>query len=199
MAIDVISMPFIRQEDRICVQKDAVPEAATQVWLAGSLVFTSGTGASTVLTKAATGQALIYGMSPDPAKGSGTNVNLLKPPFALFGLNHFPFDLRDRIIEINIANDSASGATVGTVNGPTWAGGGTNGVALAPGFFGRIVTPTSGTYLDYQFFDVGPTVPASATKVATHIFEIVALAPGKSVTDNNPRVYVKLLEERLQG
>lgn len=199
MALIGIQMPFIRQEDRICVQKDAVPEAATQTWLAGSLVFTSGTGASVVLTKAATAQPLIYGQSPDASKGSATSAELLRPPFALFGLNHFCFDLRDRILEINISNDSASGATLGTANGPTWAGGGTNGVALAPGFFGRIVTPTSGTYVNYQFFDVGATVPASATLVATHIFEVIALAPGQSVNDNNPRIYVKVIEARIQG
>lgn len=204
MAIARIAMPFIVQEGPghgICVQKDAVPEAATQVWLAGALVFTSGTGASVVLNKAAASQALIYGQSPDASKGSGTVANLLKPPFALFGLNHFPFDLRDRILEINVADDSLAGATIGLTTGPTWAGGGTNGQALAPGMFGRLIVPTSGTYLDYNFFNAhnAGVAPASTTQAATHIFEIIALAPGQSVNDNNPRIWVKLAENRIQG
>lgn len=189
-----IRMPFIRMEhgsNSPCVQKDPVPEAGSSVWLAGTLCYTSGTGASTVLNKCASDAVLCYGQSPDAAKGVAATSVLLEPPRALFGLNHYCFDVRDRIIEINISNASASGANIGLTTGVTWAGGGTNGVALAPGQQYGLITPTSGTYLDYQMLDV--------TDTTNLLFEIVALAPGQATTDNNPRVWVKIIPTKIQG
>lgn len=199
MALIPISMPFIREEsgsNHPTVQKDALPEAGSSSWLKGTLVYTSGTGASTVLNKLATAGTVIYGQSPDVSHTSGTG----NWPDAPFGLNHYPFDLRDRILEINI---SGSQGTIGTTSGATWAGGGTNGVALAPGQQYGVLTPTSGVYQNYQLLDVSNTTQK--------VFEIVALAPGgpnlggtsfsstQSVNDNNPRVWVKVIPGVLQG
>jgi len=197
MAIAAISMPFIRMEggnNEPCVQKDAVAEAAAQTWLKDSLVYiVVGAGGVPTLNKVATGGVLVYGQSPDPSVGTGLST----PPTKLFGTNHFAFDVRDRIIEINIASATAGGGTgaqIGTANGVTWAGGGTNGVGaggMGPGQQYGIYVPTSGTYNNYQFLDVN--------NVATPLFEIVSLAPGMGVNDNNPRVWVKIIPTKIQG
>ena len=200
MAIaSIIGQPFIREEaggNQPCVQKDPVTEVAATSWLPMSLVYTSGTGASIVLNPVITAGTVVYGMSPDSAKGSATAAALLTPPFALFGLFHYPFDLRDRIIEINIASSTATVTTIGTVNGVTYAGGGTNGVALAPGAQYGILRATSGPYIGMQFLDVNNTTQK--------IFEIVGLAPATALTvngatDNNPRVLVKVIPTVIQG
>lgn len=186
-----IGAPFIRKEhgsNEPAVQKDAVPEnGTTQVWLQDALVYTSGTGASTVLNELATAGTVIYGQSPDAAKGTGD----LNPPNALFGANHFCFDLEDRILEMNIASSTAGIGTIGTVNGVTWAGGGTNGVALAPGQQYGVINPTTGPYKGKQMVDVNNTTQK--------LFTIVALAPNQATTDNNPRVYVKVIPTVIQG
>lgn len=189
MAIEsVIRNPFIIQEDGAnepSVQKDPVPEnSTTQVWLDNGLVYTSGTGASVVLNGLATAGTVIYGQSPDAAKGTGSLV----VPNALFGNNHYPFDVRNRIIEINI---SGSQATIGTSSGATYAGGGTNGVALAPGQQYGVLTPTTGTYANVNFLDVSNT--------SQKLFEIVRLAPNRATTDNNPRVWIKVIPTVIQG
>lgn len=189
--IQNIQMPIIRSEggsNEPAVMKDVLPEAATQTWLAGSLVYTSGTGASVVLNKLATAGTVMYGQSPDKSHYLGTG----NWPDAPFGTNHYPFDLRDRILEINI---SGSVATIGTSSGATYAGGGTNGVALAPGQQYGVVTPTTGTYLNYQLLDVSNTTQK--------VFEIVSLAVTpqnpQTTTDNNPRVWVKVIPGVIQG
>lgn len=196
MAIARITFPFIIQEsasNNPAVQKDAVPEAAAQNWLPQSLVFTSGTGSAVVLNVVPTAGTLVYGLSPDGAKGTTSPAIALQPPQALFGLNHFPFDLRDRILEINAVSGTAGNAVIGTANGVTWAGGGTNGVALAPGQKYGCFRASAGTYDKIQFLDVNNTTAAQ------QLFEIVALAPNQAVGDQNPRVWVKIVEDKIQG
>lgn len=173
------------------IQKDPLPEKASQDWFAGSFVYRSGTGASAVIETCLSDSVLCYGASPDRAYGSGTAASLLKPPNTLFGLNHYPFDPRDVIFSVNISNASASGANLYTTSGVTWAGGGTNGVALAPGQQYGLIRPTSGTYQGIQLLDV--------TDTTNKFFEIVGLAPYQSVDDNNPRVLVKILPTIIQG
>lgn len=197
MAIATIAMPFIRQEagsNQPAVMKDGVPEINGTSWLPQTLVYTSGTGVNTVLNPCATGAVLCYGQAPGASKG--TNI---RPPDHLFGTAvvgantlavHFPFDVRDRILEIN-ASHAANFALTGTASGVTWAGGGTGGVALAAGQRYGIMRPTSGTYLNYQFLDV--------SNVATPLFEIVALAPNQAAGDNNPRLWVKVIPTLIQG
>lgn len=183
------------------VQKGPYTEASSQTWLAFSLVQLTGTGASVVLQRCAADATAVAGLAPQAAVGTASNANLLKPPFALFGTSHYPFDLRDVILEVTISNASLSGANIGA-NGVTWAGGGTSGVALAPGQQYGLITLTSGTYSGYQFLDV--------TETTAKIFEIVALAPwaatntpggrvAQATTDNNPRVWVKMMPASLQG
>lgn len=167
------------------VQKDPVVENGTsQTWLKSSFVFTSGTGASVVLNGLATAGTVIYGLAPASAVGTGAT----NPPATLFGNTHYPFDPRDRIFAINI---SGSQATIGTTNGATWAGGGTNGVALAPGQQYGNLTPTSGTYANINFLDVSNTTQK--------VYEIVRLDPGNLTSDNNPRVWVKVIPTVIQG
>lgn len=196
MAYIPIKQPFIIAEagsNQTAVQKDAVPETASSSWLPQSLCYTSGTGASTVLNVCLSAAVLCYGMSPDAARSAGAASPAditLKPPQSLYGLNHYPFDLRDRIIEMNIASSSASGATIGLSTAPTWAGG-TPAVALAPGQQYGIVRPTSGTYAGYQLVNIQDT--------STKLVEIVALAPGQLTTDYNPRVWVKIIPTLIQG
>lgn len=189
MAIEsTIRNPFIVEEagsNQPSVQKPPITENGTsQTWLDNGLVYTSGSGASVVLNGLATAGTVIYGQSPDAAKGTGSLV----VPNALFGANHYPFDCRDRILEINI---SGSQATIGTTSGATWAGGGTNGVALAPGQQYGVLTPTTGTYANVNFLDVSNT--------SQKLFELVQLAPGRATTDNNPRVWVKVIPTVLQA
>jgi hypothetical protein len=192
MAIAQIAMPFIRHErtgSSPAVQKVAVPEKATpETWLAGALVQLTAGAVPATLTVCPTAGVLCFGQSPDAAKGSSTPSNLLTPPYTLFGLNHFVFDVKDRIIEINAA---AALTNVGTTNGVTWAGGGTGGVALAAGQKYGLLTGTTGTYNKYQFMDV--------TNTTNLFFEVVGLAPFQSVDDNNPRVLVKILDAVLQN
>lgn len=186
-------MPFIRFEhgsNSPAVQKDKVLEAASQSFLAGALLYTSGTGASTVIQRCASDAVLVYGMAARNAFTATSGV-LTLPPNSLDGAYHYPFDVRDRIIEINISNSSASGAQTGTTSGVTWAGGGTGGVALAPGQQYGIITHTSGTYSGMQFLDVSETT--------AKVFEIVGLAPDQATTDNNPRVWVKVIPACIQG
>lgn len=194
MAAIPIAMPSLRAEgpsgNSQTVQKDPVTEANTQAWLAHSFVQTSGTGAAVALQRCASAATAIYGFSVDAAKGTGTAAALLTPPFTLFGLLHYCFDPRDRIFEINATNGSASGANIGAT-GVTYAGGGTGGVALAVGQQYGILTMTSGTYSGYQTLDV--------TNTTQKVFEIVALAPGQLTTDNNPRLWVKVIASVIQG
>lgn len=191
MAVSIIiAGPIIREESGagIPVQKDPVTEASSMAWPKSAFVYTSGTGASVVLNGLATAGTVIYGLAPAAAIGTGKST----PPDALFGLTHYPFDVRDRIIEMNI---SGSQATIGTASGATFAGGGTNGVALAPGQQYGVLVPTSGTYKGIAFVDVSNTTQK--------VFEIVSIAQNSqyviATTDNNTRVWVKVIASVIQG
>lgn len=192
MPVAKISMPFILRErgsNEPCSQKDSIPEVASAVWKAGALCFTSGTGAATVLNPCATAATLVYGQSPDAAKFGGNT----RPPDALFGLNHFCFAVLDRVLEVNAASQTAGVGALGTANGVTYLGGGTNGVALAPGQrYGLWVAP-SGPFAGIQFLDVNNVT------LAQQLFEIVAIAPNQSTADNNPRIEVRVVVDKIQG
>jgi hypothetical protein len=193
MSLIAVAMPRMAQppgSNQPFVQRDKVLEGTTQTWLKNSLVQITGTGASVVLQRAASAATVIYGLAPQAAAGSGTADALVVPPAFLFGRYHYPFDLRDVILEITATNGSASGANIGA-NGVTWAGGGTGGVALAPGQQYGLLTMTSGTYDKYQTLDV--------TNTTQKVFEIVRLAPGMLTSDNNPRLWVKVIPTALQG
>lgn len=193
MALITVAQPYLRAEgpsaNSQTVQKDPLAEAASQTWLANSFVQVTGTAPGT-LQRCAAAATTIYGLARDAAKGSTTAAALLVPPFTLFGLNHYVFDPRDRIFEMSLTNGSLSGANIGA-NGVTYAGGGTGGVAIAPGQQYGILTMTSGTYSGYQTVDV--------TNTTQKVFEIVALAPGQLTTDANPRVWIKVIASVIQG
>lgn len=168
------------------LQKGPLAEAAAQNWFARTLVQVTGTGGSEKLQRCAAAATAIFGLAPQAARGSAT----LNPPDALFRDKHYPFDVRDIILAMTISNGSLSGANIGAT-GVTYAGGGTGGVALAPGQQYGLITLTSGTYDKFQFVDV--------TNTTQKVFEIVGLAPGMLTTDNNARVLVKVLTAALQG
>lgn len=195
-----VKVPFIREEGlgAISVMKDPQPENGTsQTWLAGSFTYTSGTGASTVLNGLATNGTVIYGVAPHAAFGSISAT--ATPPQHLFGFGgpgntalHYPFDPRERIIEMNIASTTI--ASIGAAGGATWAGGGATTdttPALAPGQQYGVIVPTSGTYLGYQFIDVSNTT--------NKLFELVGLAPTEITTSQNPRVWAKVIPSIIQG
>lgn len=178
------------------VQKGKIAEAAAQTWLASSLVRIAAAVGVQTLEKCpqSTGASsrLVYGLSPDSSIGTGGATT---PPARLFQNFHYPYDLRDVILEMTLSNNSLSGANLGA-NGVTFAGGGTGGVAVAIGRQCGLITLTSGTFNNYQFVDV--------TDTTNVVFEIVGLAPKafgvkQTVTDNNPRVLVKVLPASLQG
>lgn len=192
MAISaIISGPSIWQGAGygVEVMKDPVVEASSQAWPKSSFVYTSGTGASVVLNGLATAGTVIYGLAPAVAVGTGA----VTPPNTLFGTTHYPFDVRERIIAMNI---SGSQATIGTTSGATWTGSGTNGVALAAGQQYGVLVPTSGTYKGLGFVDVSNTTQK--------LFEIVAIFPSTgsatiATSDNNTRVLVKVIPTVIQG
>lgn len=196
MPIAPISNPFIRNfggVNQCAVQLPPVTEAATQNWLKGSFVQTTGTGASVVLQVCPTAATAVYGVSPDGAKGTTSPSIALQPPNALFGLRHYPFDISEALIEVNAVSGTAGDAVIGTANGVTWNGGGTNGVALAPGLQRGLWRAATGIGALMHFFDVNNSTAGQ------EFFEIVSIAPGMALTDNNPRILVKIVAARIQG
>lgn len=189
-----IGMPTLWQESGfgVPVQKEPITEKSATSWLAGSFVVRTGTGASVVLEPVISAGTLIYGQSPDVAFMGGLALTVAPtPPTALFGFNHYPFDPRDRIFSINIANASASGATIGVNTGVSYLGDGTNGVALAPGDQYGIVRPTSGAYVGVQFLDV--------TNTTQKVFEIVGVDPRNIPGCASTRVLVKVIPTVIQA
>lgn len=206
MSAITISMPRIvagsMSGNSPVMQQPGVPEAASQNWLRSTLVQITGTGADVRLQRAAAAATALYGLAPQAAttqgvaSGSPTQGILIQPPQSLFSTTHYPQNLRGVLLEINISNGSLSGANIGATTGVTYAGGGTGGVPLAPGQQYGLITLTSGTYNKYQLLDV--------TNTTQKLFEIVQLAPSwggvaQTTTDNNPRVWVKLIDSVLQG
>lgn len=192
----LIGQPAIWQEQgpELPVQKDAIAEKTAAIiasWLQSSFVVRTGVAPAVVLEACLSAATLIYGMSPDAAFSAGVAIPTPVPPVGLFGFNHYPFDPRDRIFSMNIADGSASGATIGLVTGPSYNGDGTAAVPLAPGLQFGIVRPTSGTYKDFQFVDVSNTTQK--------VFEIVGPDPRGRQTDANCRVLVKVIPTVIQG
>lgn len=175
------------------VMKGGLPITAAQVWKAWTLVVATGAGAAQTLSRVIKAGTSVYGLAPQAEAG------LTTPPGALFGATHYPFDLRGVILEINATNGTQDSTTIGA-SGVTWAGGGTNGVALLAGQRYGLNLQTSGTYSGIQTLDVQNTTAAQA------MFEIIGLAPKhrtdnyqQLVTDANPRLLVKLVDNLLQA
>lgn len=183
------------------MQQPGVMELNAQSWLKSSLVAISGSGANVRLAACADNALLVYGLAPQAATTKGTAAGnpvadpAIQPPQSLFGITHYPQNLRGVLLEINICNAAQDGSNIGAGVGVTWDGT-VGGVALAPGQQYGLNVQTSGTYNKYQLLDVSNTVQK--------LFEIVQLAPTfggvrQAVNDNNPRVWVKLIDSVLQG
>lgn len=186
----LIGSPTLWEEHQasVPVQKDPIIEKASTSWFAGSFVVRTGTDVNVVLEPVITDGVLVYGQSPDAAFGTSAAPT---PPTGLFGLSHYPFDVRDRIFSINISDSSASGARIGVNTGVNYNGDGTSGVALAPGQQYACIRPTSGTYSGVQFLDV--------TDTTNKVFEIVGFDPRGKATDASCRVLVKIIPTTIQG
>lgn len=127
------------------------------------------------LAAVATGDVVCYGYVFDASKAAG-----LTPPEAFFGQNHYVCHPEDVVFEINAAAFSTNTATIGS-SGVTWTGGSIAvgnrygiGMADNSGYEGVHMLNTSDTTNDF--------------------FEVIALAPNQAVTDNNPRLLVKILK-----
>lgn len=154
------------------VQKEPLSDGAN-AFLAKSLVKI----ATGVLAAVATGDVVCYGQSLDPSHAAAEKW----PEGAPFGEQHYPLDLADVILAVQMTNNAA---TFGA-SGPTWTG---SGVTVG-GKYG-LIRPTSGDQASMQFLNYQNTTNL--------FFEIVALHPEMAVDDQNPLVLVKLLPAVLQ-
>jgi len=164
---------LVRQFGNMFAQKPAVSDS-TNTFLASTLVRL----ASGVLILVATDDVTVYGITPDVSHAA-TEL----PPAALFGENHYVFDLLGAEIEINIAALSANAPVIGA-SAKTIAD-------IAIGGQYAIATATSGIYAGYQFLD--------PTDTTNKLFQVIAIADGMATGDYNPRVRCKILPSCIQG
>ncbi len=184
----LVTSPSIVAEDTTVQTKGRVLEAASQSWVGPTLVQFTGTGGAPTIQRAAAAATVLAGLVTTSAFGSAA---LPLPPAALTGeKNHLLRTLKDAILEISVTDSSASGANIGA-SGVTWSGAGTNGVALAPGQQYGILLITSGANANIQTLNVQNTTQK--------VFEIVAIKPGVSVTEPNPRVLVRVIPSAIQA
>ena len=169
-------MPVVYQEgaNNMSTQKGPITDGGNS-FTASSLVVV--TAAALVLV--ATAGTAIYGLSPDSSHLS-TDV----PPTALFGQNHYPFDLKGRTLILN-ATDGTVGH-IGTANDGSYTS-----LGLAVGQQFGILTPTTGAYAGYQLLDTSNTTQK--------LFTVVGIHPQSATTDINPRVLVKVLDSAIQS
>lgn len=156
-----------------CVQKPPLGDGSNS-FIKSSLVYIS----SGVLAAVATDGVLVYGMSPDGSHTSGQKF----PEGAPFGELHYPFDLNDVVLQIQVTDGSA---TFGS-GGPTWTG-----ASLAVGNKYALIRPTSGSQSGMQFLDSSDTTNT--------LFEVVGLHPQSATDDKNPLVLVKVLPTKIQA
>lgn len=164
-----IRMPFFeRRKDNLHVQKAVQPNGAT-AFPARSFVYI----ASGILVPVATAGVLCYGWTPDKSHATTD-----RPPDALFGVNHWPFDPQNALYVMNITDSSGH---IGQA-------------ASAPQLSAAVVGTSYGIYRNaggYQMLDVANT---------TNLFaKVVALYPNQALTDYNGLVLVEILPAVVQG
>lgn len=165
-----IRMPFFeRRKDNLHIQKAVQPNGATAFPEKSFVYIAAG-----ILVPVATAGILCYGWSPDRSKASTE-----RPPDALFGVNHWPFDPKDAIYVMNITNNTGD---VGEVAG-------------APQLSAAVVGTSYGLYRDagtgHQMLNV--------EDVTTVFAKVVALYPNQALTDYNGLVLVEILPAVIQG
>jgi len=164
-----IRMPFFeRRRDNLHIQKAVQPNGAT-TFPARSFVYLS----AGILVPVATAGVLCYGWSPDRSK-----VVTERPPDAIYGMNHWPFDPNGAEFVMNISNSSGA---IGQANS-------------APQLSAAVVGTSYGIYRNasgIQFLDVANT---------TNLFaKVIALYPNQALTDYNGLVIVELLPAVIQA
>ena len=171
-----IFMPVIYQEgaNNMTTQKGPITDGSNSFTASSLVVVTSA-----ALVLVATAGTAIYGLSPD-----GSHLSTDVPPTALFGEDHYPFDLRGRTLVMN-----ATDGTVGHIG--TSSDGSYTSLSLAVGQQFGILTPTTGAYTGYQLIDTSNTTQK--------LFTVVGLHPSSATTDINPRVLVKVIDAALQS
>lgn len=183
-----ITSPIIVAESNTTQTRGRLLEAAGQSWVGNTLVQIAGSGVATTIQRAAAAATVLAGLVTTNAFGT---ASVPMPPQALTqSKDHLVSTLKDAILEISVTDASASGANNGAT-GVTWAGGGTNGVALAVGQQYGLLLITSGVSNNIQTLNVQNTTQK--------VFEIVGIKPGVSLTEPNPRVLVKVIASAIQG
>lgn len=164
-----IRMPFLeRRRDNLQIQKAVQPNGAT-AFPANSFVKL----AAGILVPCVTGDVVCYGWSHD-ASHAATDV----PPTALFGQNHWPFNLEGCLFVMNI-----TGATgqIGQANS-------------APQLSAAVVGTSYELYRDANGFQM-LNVAATTNKFA----KVTALYSNQALTDYNGLVIVEILPAVFQG
>lgn len=164
-----IRMPFLeRRRDNLHITKSAILDGAT-AFAARSFVKIS----AAVIVPCVTDDVLCYGWCPDKNHAATD-----RPPDALFGRYHWPFDPRDAQFIMNISN--ASGA-IGQANSAPQLS------AAVIGTEYELVRDANGI----QMLDVSATVNKFA--------RVIAWYPNQASTDYNGLVLVQLLDSVIQA
>lgn len=166
-----ISMPFLeRRRDNLQIQKGVQPNHASTTFPARSFVrLTSG-----VLVPCATAAVLCYGWSIDRS-----HLATEMPPDALFGIYHWPFDLKDTQFIMNITDGSGN---IGQANAAPQLSAAAIGTS-----YGIHRNATTG----FQMLNVADTTTLFAT--------VVAWYPNQASTDYNGKVIVEILPAVIQA
>lgn len=165
-----IRMPmFERRKDNLHIQKSVQPNGATAFQRHSFVYIAAG-----ILVPVATAGVLCYGWSPDESHAATD-----RPPAALFGQNHWPFDPAHSQYVMNITDSSGH---IGQAN-------------AAPQLSAAVVGTSYGIYRDgttgMQMLDVANT---------TNLFaKVVALYPYQALTDYNGLVLVEILPAVIQA
>lgn len=164
-----IRMPFMeRRRDNLHIQKSVQPNGAT-TFPANSFVKL----AAGVLVPCVTADVVCYGWSHDQS-----HLATDQPPTALFGQNHWPFDLKDSQFIMNITNNAGN---VGQAAG-------------APQLSAAVVGTSYGLYRDAN------GVQMLNVQDVTNLFaKVVALYPNQALTDYNGLVIVEILPAVIQA
>jgi hypothetical protein len=164
-----IRMPFLeRRKDNLHIQKSVQPNGGTAFGRHSFVKLVAG-----VLVPCVTGDVVCYGWVPSESKGPDA-----KPPEALYGQNHWPFDPRDSQFVMNITNGTGA---IGQAAG-------------APQLGSALVGTAYGLFRDAngnQMLNVADT--------ATPFARVVAYYPNQALTDYNGQVLVELLESVIQA
>lgn len=164
-----IRMPMLeRRKDNLHITKSVQPNGATAFQRHSFVYIASG-----ILVPVLTAGVLCYGWSPDESHASTD-----RPPTALFGQNHWPFDPAHSQFVMNITDSSGH---IGQAAG-------------APQLSAAVVGTSYGVYRDangFQMLDVANT---------TNLFaKVIALYPNQALTDYNGLVLVEILPAVIQA